>query len=354
MLFSPYISKLLLNYDCVIIPDFGGFVANYAAAKIHPTQHTFEPPFKQVAFNINLTGNDGLLANAVATGEAISFEQACKRIEEEVLRIQIRLAKKEKVELSSIGTLYYDIERNLQFKPANTDNFLLDSFGLSSFQSPAIKRENFSERFEKQFKDRPALPFPAQTARKRKLWPMLLVLPILAAVLLIPYQTNFISNLKLNYSHLLPFSATENTKYVERAEIVDLHFPVQKTSISLLTSSNEPIVYLSLSVDNSKTIPVKMEVAASDTTNVSSTILVKATPHMHHTYYLIAGCFKEKENADALVNELKRKGYAASLVGQNASGLYRVSYHQFTDRISASAAKSELQLENPDVWVFQN
>jgi len=55
-----------------------------------------------------------------------------------------------------------------------------------------------------------------------------------------------------------------------------------------------------------------------------------------------------------LVNELKRKGYAASLVGQNASGLYRVSYHQFTDRISASAAKSELQLENPDVWVFQN
>ena len=110
MLLQNYISSLLVEYDCVIIPDFGGFVANYASAKIHPTQHTFEPPFKQIAFNKNLTTNDGLLANAVAIGQSITFVEASSWIEQEVLRIEIRLAKKEPIKLDNVGTLFYDLD----------------------------------------------------------------------------------------------------------------------------------------------------------------------------------------------------------------------------------------------------
>ena len=53
-----HINELLYNHDCVIVPEFGGFVTNYASAKIHPVQHTFTPPSKNIVFNKNLKNND--------------------------------------------------------------------------------------------------------------------------------------------------------------------------------------------------------------------------------------------------------------------------------------------------------
>jgi CCDC81-like prokaryotic HU domain 1/CCDC81-like prokaryotic HU domain 2/SPOR domain len=351
---AEYITKLLLEYDCVIIPNLGGFVGNYSGAKIHPTQHSFEPPHKQLAFNKNLTTNDGLLANAIATEKSISFAAANSLIDEEVRRIEIKLAKKEKVELAGIGTLYFDVERNLQFKADNSINFLLDSFGLSSFQSPAIKRENFTERFEKQFIDRPALPYPDKAKSKRKVWPVLLAIPVLLIIVLVPLKNNLLGKLSPTYSSLNFFSNSEVPKYKERLETFEFQLPIEKSVSSLLTSSNEAFVSISLTGDNSKMIPVKMEIAVADTSFVKPPQAALREDIPMASYYLIAGCFKQLENAEALLNELKAKGFDACLAGQNASGLYRVSYYKFKDKTSAEAAKAELKLENKETWLFQN
>ncbi len=56
---SQYIKELLILNDCVIIPEFGGFVANYKPATIENNQ--FFPPAKEIAFNNKLVSNDGLL-----------------------------------------------------------------------------------------------------------------------------------------------------------------------------------------------------------------------------------------------------------------------------------------------------
>ncbi|UOQ77221.1 hypothetical protein MUN84_00290 [Hymenobacter sp. 5516J-16] len=37
---SDHIRTLLRDHDCVIIPDFGGLIADYAPAQIHPVRHT--------------------------------------------------------------------------------------------------------------------------------------------------------------------------------------------------------------------------------------------------------------------------------------------------------------------------
>ena len=70
-----YINDLLYRYDCVIVPDFGGFVTNRIGAKLNSDTHTFSPPTKQIAFNSHLKHNDGLLANYIASSEQISFEK---------------------------------------------------------------------------------------------------------------------------------------------------------------------------------------------------------------------------------------------------------------------------------------
>ncbi len=71
-----YIKYLLFEHDCVVIPDFGGFIANYVSADIHPIRHTFVPPSKNIAFNEMLKLNDGLLVAHIANHEHISREEA--------------------------------------------------------------------------------------------------------------------------------------------------------------------------------------------------------------------------------------------------------------------------------------
>ena len=43
-----YISELLFLHDCVIVPDFGGFVGNKKSAQLNKTTGTLTPPSKQI------------------------------------------------------------------------------------------------------------------------------------------------------------------------------------------------------------------------------------------------------------------------------------------------------------------
>ena len=76
MQLSPYIKDLLYRYECVIIPGFGAFLANYTSASIDADSSTFYPPGKTISFNRQLQTNDGLLANYVASVEGTSSELA--------------------------------------------------------------------------------------------------------------------------------------------------------------------------------------------------------------------------------------------------------------------------------------
>ena len=195
-----YISELLYEHDCVIVPQFGGFVANYAPAKIHPTQHTFTPPAKNIVFNKNLTNNDGLLANHIVGAEHTDYPRALHTIHNFVDITNAQLKKGVKVKLDEIGTLYLDIERNIQFEPGTT-NYLLDAFGLSQFQSPAIKRDNISKRIEKEFKDRDALPQERKKINIKRYVALTIALPLIFAMIWIPLKTDLLKG--VNYSNLL-------------------------------------------------------------------------------------------------------------------------------------------------------
>ena len=91
MAIANYLKDLLYRYDCVIVPNFGGFITNTTSAHIHRSSHTFYPPSKQVGFNVNLSHNDGLLANYIAKLENISFDQANTQISETVAQWNLTL-----------------------------------------------------------------------------------------------------------------------------------------------------------------------------------------------------------------------------------------------------------------------
>ena len=117
--------------DCVVIPDFGGFVSNYKPAQIK--HNRFTPPSKEIAFNPKLQKNDGLLINFISETEGLGYFEAKLKVEAFVDEALLKLENYEKLFFEGVGQLYYDRMENLLFEPAVDQNLLAESFGLESF-----------------------------------------------------------------------------------------------------------------------------------------------------------------------------------------------------------------------------
>jgi len=136
------IQDLLHDHDCVIIPDFGGLIAQYASAKIHPVKHTFLPPSKKIAFNEKLKHNDGLLISNLAQHLRVPMPEAQQMVNQFVGNLQNELAQNKRFELQGIGIFRYNAEQKLEFEYLETENYLSQSFGLPALVArPVIQEE---------------------------------------------------------------------------------------------------------------------------------------------------------------------------------------------------------------------
>ena len=142
MQISQYISELLFRYDCVVVPGFGAFLSERVSAKIDKSSGEFFPPCKHISFNTQLKSNDGLLANHISSVEEITYENAISKIKKQVDYAIKSLENSETIEFPNIGSLTNSKKGKITFEPTNKNNFLKDSFGLSTFISPAVTRKN--------------------------------------------------------------------------------------------------------------------------------------------------------------------------------------------------------------------
>ena len=129
--FIDYISDLLFLHDCVIIPDFGGFICNYKSAYIDAESGVICPPGKDILFNRNLTHNDGLLVNWIADKENISYDKASKQLTLFCEDLKIRLNQKQRVVFGDIGVFFTDRRFNIIFEPGK-NNFFSEAFGMEA------------------------------------------------------------------------------------------------------------------------------------------------------------------------------------------------------------------------------
>jgi len=134
------LSDLLYHYDCVIIPDLGGFVTEYRSARIDKVLRIIHPPSKDLRFNGQLTANDGLLANALATAEGLSHEEANAQIKAQVEDYFTELEAGRPVTFDKVGILHLDSENRIQFSPDRSVNYLLDSYRLKELYAQPVDR----------------------------------------------------------------------------------------------------------------------------------------------------------------------------------------------------------------------
>ena len=181
---ADHIRPLLRDHDCVIIPEFGGLVADVSPARALPGRQVLSPPTKLVAFNQALTRNDGLLVDALSQHLNLSIAQAREAVRTAVATLQQELDETNRTELPGIGIFRRAVGRGLAFEYTGTDNLLASAFGLPELAArPVRDAETRSKR------PQPALRGTAtRRTRLARLVPAGLVAAAVSLLLLVNYQ----------------------------------------------------------------------------------------------------------------------------------------------------------------------
>ena len=138
-----HIEILLLSNDCVIVPDFGGFMAHHVDARYDGRDNMFLPPLRTVGFNPQLKMNDSLLAQSYVEAYDISYPEAIDRLANEVAEIRQRLENEGKYEINNIGTIYLNEDGNYTFEPCEAGILTPNYYGLGGFDMlPLSVQEN--------------------------------------------------------------------------------------------------------------------------------------------------------------------------------------------------------------------
>lgn len=299
---AKYISDLLYRYECVIVPNFGGFVANEISAKVNHFTHTFYPPSKQLSFNFHLQSNDGLLANYMAAAKKISYSDALKAIEKEVDEWKL-LLDNEVLELENIGLFKLNKERKIIFEPTNSLNYLTSSFGLGSYVSPAIKRIVYKEKIKQ-------LETFSIEETKRKT-PAFIKYAATAAIIFALGTVGWNEYQKMEYKNLVAETEQQQKK-------------VEKTIQEATFVISNPLPAITLNI-------------TKETFN----------------YHIIAGAFREPENAEKKLQQLLEKGFNAKILGINKWNLTEVAFESFTTENEAiNKMRSIHKTESQDAWLL--
>jgi len=149
-----HIEILLLSNDCVIVPGFGGFMAQYVDARKDEVDGSFLPPIRSIGFNPRVTVNDSLLAQSYADSYDMSYPEACQRVEREVGELKKRISTDGYYEFNGIGTVSVNGEGNYEFTPCKAGILTPELYGLDCFRMKTLS----------ELRDMSAKPWPVVSA----------------------------------------------------------------------------------------------------------------------------------------------------------------------------------------------
>ena len=311
MQIEKHISDLLYRYQCVTVPGFGAFLTETVSAHVTGSASSFFPPKKVVSFNANVKNNDGLLANHVALQEKMSYELAVIKIGDVVNEWTYLLQNRNRVVLKNIGEISVNNEMNWVFEPANTVNYLTDSFGLTPFVSPEITREVLKQEV---------------AALEEK-----------APIIFTPER-------KKDYSYL---------KYAAVFVVM-----LGAGGFGYKTYYDQQIETKTLAVQ--KNVQEKVQQQIQEATFVISApveaveLSVAAPVEEKMPYHLVAGAYRSEVNANKAIAELKAAGFEnAKMLPMNKHNLYPVVYGSFKNLNEAQTERKNIQKShNAEAWLL--
>jgi hypothetical protein len=310
---------LLQSNECVVIPSFGGFIIKEKSARIDFELGLALPPFKEIAFNIQLKDNDGVLANRFSLVNQIAYSESVRAIEEEVNEWNNTITLRKTLKISKIGQFWKDVEGNLQFEQDRSFNLLMSAYGLEVvYFVPASTEE--------------ALPAPQENNRPHKsnVWKYAaaaaIAIPIAFYSIWIPVNTPAIQSGMISYQDFNPFKKQLASSYLEATVNIPhiKEVSIESTYTDAYDASRNPVLF-------------KQD---------QTTYRVEA-----HTMYCIAGCFSSEQNANRLSQKLDLLGFDCTILHEG--GLYKVSLGQGISEQAINNINLKAKSLNIDTWILK-
>ena len=311
MLIEKHISDLLFRYQCVTVPGFGAFLTETVSAHVTGSASSFFPPKKVVSFNANVKNNDGLLANHVALQEKMSYELAVIKIGDVVNEWTYLLQNRNRVVLKNIGEISVNNEMNWVFEPANTVNYLTDSFGLSSFVSPEITREVLKQEVEA-LEEKAPIIFTPERKRDYSYLKYAAVFVVMLGAGGFGYKTYYDQQIETKTLAVQKNVQEKVQQQIQQATFV-ISAPVEAVELSVAAPVEEKM-----------------------------------------PYHLVAGAYRSEENANKAIAELKAAGFEnAKMLSMNKHNLYPVVYGSFKNLNEAQIERKNIQKShNAEAWLL--
>ncbi len=338
MSLSVYISELLKTNDCVIIPDLGGFIANFHASGYDEQGDQFSPPSRALIFSGKLKKNDGIFVNYVSEKEAVGYLEARKMVSEFVSECMFHLENGEKVPFGQLGSLYFGENDQLLFEPTQEKTIRTDMFGLDSFHFPQLVNK-YTHPAKPVFLDKDPEP---QRQRKNVLKYALLVVPLLAAFYLIPKFVSHDASVRPPTTNNASLTLSDSP-VAPKTELMASPAPIETQTAPMVASKEDAeAVKISVPAVVADHAPASLNtMPAENLPTIKKSSQSGDNQALKGKFHLVGGCFKVKENADKLADKLVKLGYPAQ-VSNLGKNFFRVSVQSFQTRKEAENALGKL------------
>jgi nucleoid DNA-binding protein len=403
------LDQLLAKHNCVVIPDFGGFIGSYRPARLCVSDGQVAPPGKELAFNPRLLRQDGLLVDALASREGIGYTEAESRVQAFAGHCKKELQNQRLLRLPGIGKLLLEDGDKIRFAPLASNDHWPDGFGLPVLElAPQLRSRKATEAaiLEKREHSEtvPTAPEPVVMDRwspRRWGWAAAVLLAlvgtwqILVVTSTLPHSMAFLypgharpvvieegkaavlhplipslSRQMERYGNTTPLSAVGPTAIAsDGAETVVLA-PNDRTLTDNPAPEDPPIENSSLAANATNNTPTAAERVAADLdeedAKAGSNAMLERTdwyqPSMQgdverppeRGYYVVIGSYRQ---ASMALNRIQR---CASLPGPSAvlrapNGNHRAAVFLGTDKAEASAQLDALReaFQQKDAWLLR-
>lgn len=298
-----YLEISLPIHNCVIIPDFGGFILNMEPA-IFLSNGAIKPPKHSIVFNPELNHNDGIIASYITKDEKISYNAACKKIKEFVTAIKTKLKDGKTIPFGNIGSFTTDTEGNILF----ARNRSIMHPGLFGLYPTSIKQLAEIDKIIIRDKRNLSLKYTIGA-----------VAASVAAIAL------FITPINIKDS---------NSKISQKADFIS-------TITSSLSPRNSEIV---------KDLENKTETKQITNTAEDSPVKLRSG----RIYYIIVGGEDTMDRANNLLSKIKKNGFNDADIVEGGDR-YRIYISSFEDKTQAESYLDSFRKENPKfetAWLY--
>lgn len=339
--FEEVICQLILRHNCVVLPNFGGFVSKTISAQIDFEKGILQAPYKQLLFNRNLINDDGLVLAEYARLNGLYYHEGVSQLTDFTGKLNGDLAQGKQVSIPKLGIFSKDTDGIVRFEQDRHFNLLLSSYGLSNvtFVPNAVQEETPIIQFVPDATEDQTLKNPT------KFWKYAAaacLLPFAFYSFWIPMKTDVLHSGLISYKDFNPLSGKVEAQYAEKQFAPFSKISLNESKIEEQLSAVEPGKTGLYQYDETTVFAVRVP-------NLERMPVLVEQETVQANFEYVVGCFSDERNANNFVQKLQADGFKAHILPGGT--LIRVSAGSAVSQSEIQAIQSKVSSKGIEGWI---